>query len=382
MRVVFWQNEMSFHQASFVGAVSRAGVDVVWVVERKISDHRRAMGWPVPDPLGVRVVVSPCESLIGELVSERLNESIHVFSGIRAYRTMWLALQRMPAQPGLRFLLAEPGGTHLAWRLPRLLRAIWDRRQTGRKLDAVLAIGDYGVTWYRRAGYRDRVFPFAYFMDEAFERSACGEDVHPRNRFRIIYVGRLLETKGVADLLRAVAGLTCEPWDLRIVGDGPEGGRCRAEASRLGLDASGRVKFLGGLSNVDAMSELSKADLLVQPSRGIEGWGVIVNEALLRGIPVLCTDRVGANVLVGASRAGSVVPARNVTTLRDALSHWIRRGPLSTSERDNVRDWSTRITGDAAARYFLKIVDFCQRGGDRPEPPWSEHVQGSSTVIG
>ena len=59
MRVVFWQNILSFYQVPHITALAAdPGTEVVWVVQQAISPDRVAQGWKVPDVPGVRKTVS------------------------------------------------------------------------------------------------------------------------------------------------------------------------------------------------------------------------------------------------------------------------------------------------------------------------------------
>lgn len=106
---------------------------------------------------------------------------------------------------------------------------------------------------------------------------------HPR----LLYVGRLSPEKNGGTLLAAFARLRAERPDaeLRIAGAGP----ARAEWERA---AGVGVRFLGALDQAALTTEYLTATLLVLPSL-VEPWGLVVNEALAHGCPVLVSDRCG-----------------------------------------------------------------------------------------
>jgi phosphatidylinositol alpha-1,6-mannosyltransferase len=155
---------------------------------------------------------------------------------------------------------------------------------------------------------------------------------------------------------------------LTIVGDGPLRGRLESQSIECGL--ADRIRFQPFQEHIVARKLLSAADLLVLPSDGKEGWGAVVNEALMHGVPVLCSDRCGATDLLHDSWRGGVFRAGSIGGLASLLREWIGRGrrPAETTER--IKSWSNRITGDSAAVYLRAILTHVYEGGARPVAPW------------
>ncbi len=106
----------------------------------------------------------------------------------------------------------------------------------------------------------------------------------PVPRFDALFVGRLMRSKGVYDLLDAFADL---PWSLGIVGDGQERKGLAREIGRRGL--SDRVTLTGPLPEAEVYGLLRGCRVFVFPSRE-EGYGIAVAEALVAGKPVVAYD--------------------------------------------------------------------------------------------
>ena len=108
---------------------------------------------------------------------------------------------------------------------------------------------------------------------------------------RVAFTGRLVQMKGMDDLLRGVA-LTSAPSriSLSVVGAGPEESRLHALAQRLGV----RARFLGPLDAVGVHQVLADSDVLAVPSKdtrtGSEQWGRVVVEAMSTGRSVLVSS--------------------------------------------------------------------------------------------
>jgi glycosyltransferase involved in cell wall biosynthesis len=132
-----------------------------------------------------------------------------------------------------------------------------------------------------------------------------------------------------------------------------------------------RVALLGHQPNHCVREVLEYADLLAFPS-AIDGWGAVVNEAVMAGVPVICSDWCGASSLIRPGWNGHVFRAGSADDLATVLRTWIGRGKLPPGQREAIRGWSHCIAGPAIARYVLDVAAFVD-GGDnaRPTPPWT-----------
>lgn len=109
----------------------------------------------------------------------------------------------------------------------------------------------------------------------------------PGTPFRILFLGNLLERKGVHDLLHAFARIPAETpdWAARIAGGG-DIERYAAMAAELGVTA--RVEFCGWVDKAGARELLINSDCLILPSYD-EGLPLVILEALASGLPVVAT---------------------------------------------------------------------------------------------
>lgn len=105
--------------------------------------------------------------------------------------------------------------------------------------------------------------------------------------FRLLFVGNLLERKGVADLLRAFASPAIQAREatLTLAGGGPVG-QYQALAAELGV--AGRVRFTGWVSQETARELMAESDALILPAYD-EGLPLVILEALATRTPVICT---------------------------------------------------------------------------------------------
>ena len=139
-----------------------------------------------------------------------------------------------------------------------------------------------------------------------------------------LYVGRLSPEKRLDVLIHAFAVARNKSPEamagarLRMVGSGPQ--RAELEALAAGLGCDDAVEFTGGQSKDQLYANYLAATAMVLPSHS-EPWGLVVNEALHYGCPVIVSDRCGCvPELVERSNCGAVVECDNVPDLAEALT--------------------------------------------------------------
>lgn len=126
----------------------------------------------------------------------------------------------------------------------------------------------------------------------AREDQQAANGLRPRN---FVFVGRLIAVKNLPALLSAFAeaqrrASNAGDWGLLLLGDGAERDALLAQTNRLGLTDA--VRFLTGRPWYRVPEVLALSDVLVLPSRS-EPWGLVVNEAMVCGLPVIVSNRCG-----------------------------------------------------------------------------------------
>lgn len=146
---------------------------------------------------------------------------------------------------------------------------------------------------------------------------------NPESPFRLLFVGRLVERKGLAHLFDALASLRGRrAVTLDIVGDGPLRGTLEERARELGLGDS--VRFRGFVPADDLGRAFAAADAFVLPaiedSKGdVEGLGVVLIEAQMHGLPVIASASGGIVDIVQHERTGLLVPPADAPALALAI---------------------------------------------------------------
>lgn len=150
----------------------------------------------------------------------------------------------------------------------------------------------------------------------------------PQGRFAVLYVGGLIERKGVKDLLLAMSDerLSGATLDLYLVGEGPQLDALRKLASTGTL--ADRVRFVGKVPKDRIHLWMGSADVLVLPSYS-EGRPNVVLEAMASGTPVLATSVNGTSELVSDGTDGLFFPAGDVDLLAASLRRLIDEPDLA-----------------------------------------------------
>lgn len=359
-QIIFWQNTLSIHQSALIRNLA-ASARVTLVAEEDVYGERARMGWFRPDFGQADVLVAPDRDRILEL--SRYSGAAHIFAGIGAYPLVNTAMAECAQSGALMAMQSEAADWRGPLVIPRLLRGRRYARQYGGRLSLQLAIGHLAREWFHRIGLPDeRTVPFAYFT-EAPQNQPAPPD-HEEARF--IAIAQLVALKGLDILLRAL-GRTPGRWSLTIVGDGPERPRLQRSAAARGL--SDKVRFTGSVPNEDAMRMLEQSDALILPSR-CDGWGAVVNEALMRGVPVVCSSFCGASDLIVSPELGAVYPWYSARALAEELIRRAAGGPVGLQQRQRIRNWARCISGQSASEYLLGLLEAVRTSGKAPEAPW------------
>ncbi len=175
----------------------------------------------------------------------------------------------------------------------------------------------------------------------------------------LLSVAAVIPGKGHDVLLDALGPLIGLRWKCRCVGslerDPAFVQRLRRRVLKGGMD--GRVRFSGPQAEADLARSYAAADLLILPSRA-ETYGMVVAEALARGLPVVAAEVGGVPEALGraadGTRPGLLVPPGDPAPLRDVLRTWLedaglrRRLRLAARERRmSLASWSTTTSAVA-----------------------------------
>ncbi|MGZ8391248.1 MAG: glycosyltransferase [Gemmatimonadales bacterium] len=291
---------------------SAAGALTVYRVKsRRTGIHEAGLG----DAASYLVAALP---VIRRLLSTHTYDAVHVFFSLPTGALLpFLRLRGTPVVVSLRGSDVPGYDLHnssLQWAhrlLSPLTRWIWQRA------DRVVAVCDsLGQLALRTLpDLRYIVVPngvdLALFHPERTPRT-------PSNRIRCLAVARLIERKGLGDLIRALALLERGRFEVEIVGGGADQLVLQDLANRLGV--AEEVRFLGPLPRVEVAERYRAADLFTLPSSA-EAFGNVFAEALASGLPIVGSATGGIPDLVEHGSNGLLVPPGDVQSLAGAIRY-------------------------------------------------------------
>jgi glycosyltransferase involved in cell wall biosynthesis len=370
MNWTLWQNIVSPHLSPIARALASVPDQTVTVVaENELPERRRATGWHTPDCSPARVLIKPTDAEVEGLIhGEHGQLSVHLLNGLPDVALNRRVLPRLAQTEAMIGLISESADNRGVLGLVRRAKYRFDRHRFGQDLDFILAMGQIGVSWFASAGYDSaRIFPFAYVTERPVINEKRVYESERRAPVRILYLGRILRLKDGVTAIRALQNLSRNEWRFDVVGDGPDLQRWKEAAAKSGV--ADRINFRPGVDNGMVGNLLRDADLLLLPSRK-DGWGAVVNEALMSGVPVVCSDNSGAADLLREPWRGSIFKAGSVESLRGVLRGWIDGGRRTEPSSARIRAWSSVLEGPQVARYLVEVVAYIRAGGLRPSPPW------------
>ena len=223
---------------------------------------------------------------------------------------------------------------------------------------AVLPIGTANSVYWRHCFGDDMPrFPMPYAVDNAWFARRARSAADSRHELRaelalepgrpvILFASKLQTRKNTADLVTAYRLLVndCVPGRapyLVIVGDGEERAALEAQVKTLSLKD---VRFAGFRNQTELPRFFELADVFVLPSRH-EPWGLIVNEAMSTGCPVIVSSDVGSHLdLVQDGTNGCVFPVGDVPALAQTLRRIFATpetaATMGRAAQERMRTWS------------------------------------------
>jgi glycosyltransferase involved in cell wall biosynthesis len=268
-----------------------------------------------------------------------------------AYASYWIA-----------FLAAKSAGVPVilgtdATRLQTPYRGWWWKKLVKRPVvqfiyrnvaDTIAVPSTATSQFLRSLGIPDEKMVLTHYTvdnDYFFKSSERADRKGKREKWRVpesapvvLYCAKLLPRKRPQDMIAAFSRLRdFDPkiYDsayLVLAGEGPMREELIRAADTRGI--ADRVRFLGFVNQLELPSVYAASDLFVLPSEH-EPWGLVVNEAMACGLPVVVSDRVGARLdLVVPGVTGEIYPVGDV----EALAAILRRLLSNPGELSRMRD--------------------------------------------
>ena len=174
---------------------------------------------------------------------------------------------------------------------------------------------------------------------------------------KLLYVGRLVEIKGVDLLLKAFAKVKTVGVTLVIVGDGAEEESLRDIVKQLGLEA--KVEFVGFKEGEELYQYFQKSDIFILPSR-METFGLVVLEAMCNSMPIICSQYVGCIPDLVDEDNGMIVNPYDTDSLTEAIdllaSNEGRVRQMGQNSYGRAKQFSIEASGDEFMRAVISTI--------------------------
>lgn len=238
-------------------------------------------------------------------------------------------------------------------RLPPPFETI--RRAVLKRTDVVLSRTPAATEVVRACGYKGPALPIGYGVDTSLFRAKdlSRDSYGAGRRLRVGYAGRLVEEKGLDDVLSAMA-LAKNQVDLSIMGEGPYAEAIYRKIAELHVED--RVSIRGWGSYADVADFYRSMDVSVLPTRTVpvyaEQFGRAIIESQSCGTPVIGSTCGAIPDVVG--RGGWIFPERDPQALAEIFDR-IARSPdeVRTMAHDGIKNVEARFTYAAIARDLI-----------------------------
>lgn len=375
MDVISWHPVLTDHQSYTLEALQQAAkCNLTVYVAKAEHSARQAQGWKKLHIMASAPKLIPQQGWFKYVVQQLRahRDGVHFFGSPfeqpRLIITLFLALAM-----GLKvFLISEPYSSisagyqddklPLVNRAKALLRPLLYRfygAMLSRRITGVFAISPLAAVQYETIGIsKEKIFPFGYFVPRTSEQAqAIGSK---KEGLRLIFIGTLIERKGLDLLIKAVRNVNKKQavMSLDVYGAG--------DSSVFDFDQA-VVKYCGLIPFGGAQAVIADYDALVLPSR-YDGWGVVVNEALMAGVPVICSNRVGAGAVVKKWQCGAVFNSEDASDLERSLSEFINKPESLAGMRRAAWNAGTALEPGVAGRYMADALNADLQA--KPSCPW------------
>jgi glycosyltransferase involved in cell wall biosynthesis len=278
-----------------------------------------------------------------------------IISAQLGFRTIQAAIYRV-LHKSCRLVIWADLSKHTEREIGRVQSAV--RRLLLSLADAVLVTGKSGSEYVQNMGVpKDHIFIAPYVTEMGpFQTAPLVKDAQVARR--LLYVGQLIERKGLEQFLRALfqwgeknKDKTCEMW---VVGDGPLRTRFEGYAAPSNIS----LRFFGNVPYNEIHTYFASAGIFVFPTLA-DTWGLVVNEALAAGLPVLGSRYSQAvEELVHDGVNGWTFFTDDSADLQIALEKAMTC-PLHELREMSVksRQMSDRLTPAYSAQCFLRAIE-------------------------
>ena len=381
MKIISWHPVLTDHQSYTLEALQHAGKCVLKVyVGNLVHAERKAQGWVNQHAASLSPELIPTNGWLKFAFRHlRENRSAVHFFGSPFEQTKLIIILLLAVAMGIRvYLISEPyspisvgyqsdRGRLISWLKSHIRPTVYCiyGLLLRRRIGGIFAISCLAVKQYQSIGIpREKIFPFGYFVPGKQGNSFSSESVSAfyGPSLKVIFIGNLISRKGLDILVAAVKELNSQGLSVLLDVYGP------GDPSQYEFNEKS-VCYRGSISFGNSQAAIAEYDLLVLPSR-YDGWGVVVNEALMAGVPVICSNQVGAGAVVEKWQCGATFESENVRDLIEKIKMLLENPELLKNMLLAAYRARGALNPEVAGRYMFDVISQQVYGRVKPKCPW------------
>jgi glycosyltransferase involved in cell wall biosynthesis len=382
MEVILWAPDMNHQHAETWAAFQSLIQKPIRVITWSLLDKtRKDQGWIYKEYEGLKTEVLNKNKWWSEgtTLINKNPDAIHVFVGFWTIRAFYLLFLYALSRGIKTAVLNEPYSIScngyfreepfiLSWIKVKFRPFLYQFTASIVKFlsranpPCILPLSLIAKEQFIQAGFQPQsIFPFGYFVSKNYLSSP------PKKcdgKLKMVFVGALLKRKGVDVVAQAVETLSKQgiQISLDVYGSG--------NPDIFISPSSNCVRYKGLIPQGQAQKVIAQYDLLILSSRH-DGWGLVVNEALLQGVPVILSDRVGAKCLIESSDSGLLFKSEDVGDLAKKIKSLAIDGSRIESLKRNTALVAPNILPGVAAEYLMAVFNYYFfNEGNKPSAIW------------
>jgi glycosyltransferase involved in cell wall biosynthesis len=369
-----WMNIPSYYQNDLFNELCKRyhKFEVIYAQQEDLA--RKKQGWNFDLIQNHNTITIGKDLNISQLIQYvyKNRKSTHIVNGIWAEKKFFFAILLLNLFRASFFIYSEAP-------IPSKERSVFKKimlnfiikpisKRLIYKAKGFFAVSIFAENYFKSLGIKpEKIYRFGYFRNvEKLDIIKTESNVN-----QLIYVGQLIERKGIFTLLEAIEKLVkkTQNFHLTIIGTGILEVQIKHYIQTHHLENF--VTIQGVVDSENIAQYIQKADLLILPSV-FDGWGIVVNEAFQSHIPVLVSDQCGAKELIKNEENGLIFKAQNVELLSGQLLKFLQFSEEEKAEMTlKVMETSHKIEIPKVVDY---MVDCLTHSEDitlqKPTAPW------------
>jgi glycosyltransferase involved in cell wall biosynthesis len=366
--IIWWESCITEHQIHTLSELSKlSNVKLSVYVQRLNNPRRQIQGWTECDwsLIDIEVIPTTKYRFIYKVLKNK-KYSTHIFGGPFDSFLISFALFLSTFMGLKTYILTEPylsissdllsdKNKFTNWVVskirPMKYKILWTLLKN--KIDGVFAISSSAIKQLKDIGIMPKkIFPFAYFippLNSLPENNSLIDSLSSNDILRIVFIGNVIHTKGIDIAINAVNEINSLSKKVTLDVFGPY-------SKKNKYAWSSTVRYQGLIPFGKAQHKIQNYDLLILPSR-YDGWGVVINEAILAKVPVICSNQAGASSLVKKWGCGYCYESSNVIELKQHIENiHSNKDDILINLRLNIQKAADAISPLVGAKFILSSI--------------------------